>query len=125
MLLEEDMNKSISKSDLKTLIKTTMREMRGFPLEKKLPEILRKALALCPKCGNALSTKGNDVWGCECGYNGPNQPLEESTPKEDQEWFSHYADFPGYKMPEPEEPYGKVNVHYWLSPAGNFYDAEK
>lgn len=56
--------------------------------------------------------------------------LKESTPDEDVKWFFHVdPDLPDYdskyKMPNPEEPYGKVNMHYWLSPSGHFYEADR
>jgi len=60
-------------------------------------------------------------------WKGMKQSLNENvTPTEDEGWFELGKEtVPNYVMPVPEEPYGKVNMHYWLSPSGHFYEADR
>lgn len=67
-------------------------------------------------------------WGVDSTHwRGMKQSLNENvTPTEDEGWFELGKEtVPNYVMPVPEEPYGKVNMHYWLSPSGHFYEADR
>jgi hypothetical protein len=76
-----------------------------------IPEVLRKSLALCPKCGGALSSIGPDVWKCDCGYNGPNEPLNEANT---DDWHYWWMD-PNYKFhPVEHEGHTGFAMHYLI-----------